>query len=47
MHVVADLHHFDDEQDLDPHQSERLDPDPYHRIRMKAPASDPPSTRIR
>ncbi len=25
--LVADLHHFDDEQDPDPHQSERLDPD--------------------
>jgi hypothetical protein len=29
MSVVADLHHFDEEQNPDPHQSERLDPDPY------------------
>ncbi len=29
MPVVADLHHFDEEQDPDPdlHQSERSDPD--------------------
>ncbi len=28
--VVADSHHFDEEQDLDadPHQSEKRDPDP-------------------
>jgi hypothetical protein len=24
------LHHFDEEQDPDPHQSERSDPDPQH-----------------
>ncbi len=27
--VVADSHHFDEEQDLDPHQSEKLNPDPH------------------
>ncbi len=29
--VVADFHHFDEEQDLDPdpHLSEKLDPDPH------------------
>ncbi len=26
--VVADLHRFDEVQDLDPHQSEKSDPDP-------------------
>ncbi len=25
---VADLHHFDEDQDPDPHQSEKLDPEP-------------------
>ncbi len=31
MSVVADLHHFDEEQDPnpDPHQSKRSDPDPH------------------
>ncbi len=30
--VVADLHHFDDEQDSDPHQRKKRDPysDPQH-----------------
>ncbi len=28
--VVADCHHFDEEQDLDPHWSEKLDQDPQH-----------------
>ncbi len=27
--VVADLHHFDEGQDPDPHQSESTDPDPH------------------
>jgi hypothetical protein len=27
--VVADSHHFDEEQDPDPHLSEKLDPDLY------------------
>jgi hypothetical protein len=27
--VVADLHHFGDKQDPDPHQSKKRDPDPY------------------
>ncbi len=27
--VVADLHHFDEEQDPDPHQSEKSGPDPH------------------
>ncbi len=27
--VVADLHHFDEEPDSDPHQSEKSDPDPH------------------
>jgi hypothetical protein len=26
--VVSDLNHFDEEQDPDPHWSEKLDPDP-------------------
>jgi len=26
--IVEDLHHFDDEKDLDLHQSEKSDPDP-------------------
>jgi hypothetical protein len=26
--VVADMQHFDKEQDPDPHYSEKLDPDP-------------------
>ncbi len=26
---LADSHHFDDEQDTDPHSSEKLDPDPH------------------
>jgi hypothetical protein len=32
MLVVADVHHFDEEQDPDPdqHQGERSDPDPHH-----------------
>jgi hypothetical protein len=31
MLVIADVHHFDEEQDLDPdqHQGERSDPDPH------------------
>jgi hypothetical protein len=32
--VVADLDHFDEEQDTDPHQSENLDPDPYQSENM-------------
>ncbi len=40
MPVVADCHHFDEEQDpdLDPHQSERSILDPYQmkmRIRIR------------
>ncbi len=27
--MVADSHHFDEEQDPDHHLSEKLDPDPY------------------
>jgi hypothetical protein len=32
--VVADSHHFDEEQvpDPEPHRSEKLDPDPHHLI---------------
>jgi hypothetical protein len=30
MTVVADLHHFDEEQDPDPHQSEKANADPQH-----------------
>jgi hypothetical protein len=31
--MVSDWHHFDEEQDPDPdaHQSDKRDPDPYHR----------------
>jgi hypothetical protein len=28
MPVIADLHHFDEELDPDPHQCERSDPNP-------------------
>ncbi len=28
--VIADLHHFDEEPDPDPHQSEKRDTDPHH-----------------
>jgi hypothetical protein len=31
--VVADLHHFDEEQSPDPHQSEKSEPDPHQRIK--------------
>jgi hypothetical protein len=31
--VVADLHHFDEEQDPDQHQSEQSDPDPQKEKR--------------
>ncbi len=39
--VVADLHHFDGEQDQDPLHSERSDPDPHHSER-----SDPDPHQI-
>jgi hypothetical protein len=35
MPVVADSHHFDEESDLDPHQSEKSGPDP-HQIEKSA-----------
>jgi hypothetical protein len=36
--VVADLHHFDEEQDLDPNQSRKPDPEPHQ---SKRPDSEP------
>jgi hypothetical protein len=42
--MVADLHQFDEEQDPDPHQSERLDPDPYQN---ESAGFGSASTRIR
>jgi hypothetical protein len=30
MPLVEDLHHFDEEQELDPHQSEKANADPQH-----------------
>jgi hypothetical protein len=35
--VVADLHHFDEEQDPDSHQSGKSDPD-LHQIEKSDPA---------
>jgi hypothetical protein len=44
--VVSDSNHLEDELDLDPHQSEKLDPDPHlvkswirSRIKVKSPGS--------
>jgi hypothetical protein len=34
--MVADLQHFDDEQDPDTHQSEQSDPDPHQNEQSDA-----------
>jgi hypothetical protein len=40
--MVADLHHFDEEQDPGPHQSEESDPDPDpHQSEKRGPDPDP------
>ncbi len=36
--VVADLHHFDEEQDPDPHQSDMSDPDLHQTEKNSDPA---------
>ncbi len=38
--VVAGSHHFDEEQDPDPHCNEKLDPDPNYSNKLD-PDSDP------
>ncbi len=41
--VVANLHHFDEEQNSDPHQSEDLDPDKHQSENSKTDPDSQPS----
>jgi hypothetical protein len=34
--VVKDSHHFNEEQDPDPHKSEKLDPEPEPHLSVKS-----------